>query len=517
MHMAVAPIGSGAVLCSSYTPMMRLPMSYTAAPSQAFPYCYASYPAPSQAFPYYYASYPMAQNPNFIGFPVTPNTPQPPSPKKGPSQIPRPIIVDYIMFRLRLESQTLPAEIQKESIRFLNSRYPQANLSASSRIFERWYRNKDQYVSQEEIARFPPAEWARANASRGQRCKRKGSGTDKPLDDSMIQRPPAASSIKESSARTNLTAAFGSGPARPIPGESRVLDSAGDDCRNSIDRSADGEDEGGRTQVEESAARRNEGRTQSQEPIPLPTSLTLVFRKETSDRGRVAAREAISILMPAAQSVLDAGYDSEVQYLGHGTYGTVLGLSEKDSEECVTALKISRAPGSYRSVLQNDLGAEAAAMWLSAECSAPFGVGGSPKLFGPSCMAVVDAAATSAGTPVGGLYYGVFAMQAGHITGSTMMKRLNQHFKDKNGIVTKDAWKELWSFFASLLEAISLAHTCGLALRDLKPDNFVIWKASPMHKGQTKRFHDPKGNLIDFGSNQDVSRSEGRRVCGMSH
>ena len=70
------------------------------------------------------------------------------------------------------------------------------------------------------------------------------------------------------------------------------------------------------------------------------------------------ANEALKSILPIHSRILDQGYHPVVVWLGHGTFGIVLGLV-KDGKVTV-AIKIGKQGGTFQDIVSGDFGREAA-------------------------------------------------------------------------------------------------------------------------------------------------------------
>ena len=77
----------------------------------------------------------------------------------------------YVLFRLEADSQRRHVSVHEESIEFLR-RLCSSDIPDSFRGYQRWFREKEQFVSKDEISRFQASQWAHSNAARGKRLKK---------------------------------------------------------------------------------------------------------------------------------------------------------------------------------------------------------------------------------------------------------------------------------------------------------------------------------------------------------
>ena len=77
----------------------------------------------------------------------------------------------YVLFRLAAESNDDPISVHADSLQFLQNCCPEMNIPANFRGYQRWFRDKHLYVTEEDIQHFPRSQWSEANAARGKRRK----------------------------------------------------------------------------------------------------------------------------------------------------------------------------------------------------------------------------------------------------------------------------------------------------------------------------------------------------------
>jgi hypothetical protein len=196
------------------------------------------------------------------------------------------------------------------------------------------------------------------------------------------------------------------------------------------------------------------------------------------------ANEALQSILPLHAMILVQGYDPIVEWLGRGTFGIVLGLVKHG--RVVVAIKISKQGGTFQGIVNGDFGREAAAMMISSASRVPFALPRAVTLFGESAIAAVPTLPSeleSEAPEQGQQYIAVAAMSAGSCTGHGHLEYVNSDFRDKTGQVSADGWAKCRAFYKSLLEATSSAHASGMAVRDMKPSNWILKEIVPSESG----------------------------------
>ena len=410
------------------------------------------------------------------------------------------VMRDYCLFRLQMESQPRARLIRQESVSFLRGRCPEQSVRDDCRTYEKWYRNKRKHVSEEEIAKYPPAEWT-YKSSRRQQVAIGDAGKACTASDQVRANLSTAFKFCASESEANccsdlVPAVQDAHSGVPDDGGVATLASAGTENGASSGHAhsascAELEPESAPVGVEGDAAPGPPCVAEALQDIvpalipavadalPAVTVRRVQFhdsvqklRMSETCRNQPDMKEVMRTLDAVAPRIIAAGYDNVLKYLGQGTFGTVVGLCREG--KVVTALKIARRDCRMIKIVEGNFGGEAAAMYLSHGARGPFMPPGVVGLFGDSCLGAV-ATAVRGGTP---RYTAILAMQAGHTSGRTMMKHLNGFFQDIDGNVTAEGWEQLWAFFGSLLDALAILHETGIAHRDIKPDNMVIGQST---------------------------------------
>ena len=392
---------------------------------------------------------------------------------------------DYCLFRLQMESQPRARLIREESVSFLRGRCPELSVRDDCRTFEYWYRNKRKHVSEEEIAKYPPAEWTYKSSRRKQFAI---GGAEKACNASLHVRANLSTAFKSCASESEANCCSDLVPSvttMASAGTENGANSGQADCSSP----AELEPQNAPASVEGDAAPPCVAEALQDivpplipavaDALPAVTVRRVQFhdsvqklRMSETCRNQPDMKEVMTTLDAVAPRIIAAGYDNVLKYLGQGTFGTVVGLCREG--KVVTALKIARRDCRMIKIVEGNFGGEAAAMYLSHGARGPFMPPGVVGLFGDSCLGAV-ATAVRGGTP---RYTAILAMQAGHTSGRTMMKHLNGFFQDIDGNVTAEGWEQLWAFFGSLLDALAILHETGIAHRDIKPDNMVIGQST---------------------------------------
>ena len=396
--------------------------------------------------------------------------------QKFPTDVKR----DYVFWRGKLENQEQPVpSIGRESAAWMQTRFPSAVVTDRSTIWSKWWGKAQSYLRADEWAKlqeeFPPAQWA---------LKQPGRQGSKVHVRFNLESALSHDDGPDSSAQDVEVSPENS--AQPPSHEANAEERAVDVMEVGMGGSDTAEPSPDSTTSGHGAALLGEARD---------VSLRLEAGTGRGTDSSFAA-DALLALQPLSQLLHDAGFARTVRFGGHGSYGSVVLLKNQGATEYTVALKVSARPATLERVLHGDLGREAAAYW---KCTL------TPKRFAPRPVSIFDGSWLGCVPDKGhdGLYFGVLVMEAGYRTGPDIMREVNGHFQDKGGNVDDKGWALLWAVFGSAVEVLAEAHDSGLALRDFKPENLLVFKVPRKHSNRIT-FRDADGiecmiYLIDFG------------------